>query len=80
MRKKVFATVSLVLLVGSSIALGVESEPALGGYCPVCKIEMGKDVKGTADFAVDRKGERYLFPGEKQLHMPLAHPTKYATE
>ncbi len=57
-----------------------DADVALDGYCPVCKVEMGKDVKGKADFAVDYNGKRYLFPGKKQLDMFLAHPTKYVTE
>lgn len=57
-----------------------DADVAMDGYCPVCKLEMGKDVKGKADFAVDYNGKRYLFPGEKQLDMFLAHPTKYVTE
>ncbi len=57
-----------------------DADVALDGYCPVCKVEMGKDVKGKADFAVDYNGNRYLFPGKKQLDMFLAHPTKYVTE
>ncbi len=56
------------------------ADVALDGYCAVCKVEMGRDVKGKADFAVDYNGKRYLFPGKKQLDMFLAHPTKYVTE
>ena len=57
-----------------------DADVALDGYCPVCKVELGKDVKGKADFAVDYKGKRYLFPGKKQVDMFLADPTKYVTE
>lgn len=51
---------------------------ALNGYCPVCKIDLGKDVKGKPEFAVDYKGKRYLFPGRKQLEKFQTNPTKYA--
>lgn len=54
-----------------------DSDVALGGYCPVCKVELGKDIKGTSEFAVDFHGSRYLFPGQKQLDMFVANPTKY---
>ncbi len=57
-----------------------DADVALDGYCPVCKVELGKDVKGKADFAVDYNGKRHLFPGKKQLDMFLAHPTKYVTQ
>ena len=56
------------------------ADVALNGYCSVCKIEMGKDVKGKADFAVDHDGLRYLFPGAKQRDMFLANPTKYTVK
>jgi len=54
------------------------ADVAMDGYCPVCKIEMGKDVKGKPDFAVDYEGKRYLFPGQKQLDMFQRDPVKYA--
>ncbi len=50
---------------------------AMDGYCAVCKVEMGKDVKGKPDFAIDYNGKRYLFPGTKQLDMFKSNPTKY---
>ena len=50
---------------------------AHGGNCVVCKVEMGKDVKGKPGYAVDYKGKRYLFPGQKQLEMFRSNPTKY---
>ena len=50
----------------------------MDGFCSVCKVEMGKDVKGKADFAVDYEGKRYLLPGTKQLDMFKSNPTKYA--
>ena len=57
-----------------------DADVAMDGYCPVCKIEMGKDVKGQADFAADYKGMRYLFPGKKQLDMFKSNPIKYAAK
>jgi len=53
------------------------ADVAMDGYCPVCKIELGKDVKGEPDFAVDYEGKRYLFPGQKQRNMFTRNPTKY---
>lgn len=54
--------------------------PVLGGDCTVCRVEMGKDVPGKAELAVDYDGKRYLFPGKKQLDMFVANPRKYVTE
>lgn len=53
---------------------------ALGGNCPVCKVEMGKDVPGNAMFAVDFRGRRYLFPDGKLRGMFLSNPAKYAVK
>lgn len=57
-----------------------DSDVALGGYCPVCKVELGKDIKGKSAFAVDYHGSRYLFPGQKQLDMFVANPAKYTKQ
>lgn len=56
------------------------ADVAMGGYCAVCKVEKGKDVKGNPDFAIDFKGRRYLFPGNKQLNMFKRNPMKYAVQ
>ena len=57
-----------------------DADVALAGYCTVCKVEKGLDVKGNVDFAADFHGKRYLFPGTKQRDMFLANPTKYAAQ
>lgn len=54
-----------------------DADVAMEGYCSVCKVEMGRDVKGKPDLAVDYNGTRYLFPGQKQLDMFKSNPTKY---
>ena len=54
------------------------ADVALNGYCSVCKVEQGKDVKGKAEFAATYDGKRYLFPGSKQLEMFKSNPAKYA--
>lgn len=53
---------------------------ALNGHCTVCKVEMGKEVKGSEEFAVMHKGKRYLFPAEKQMKMFLSDPEKYTVD
>ncbi len=55
-----------------------DADVALDGYCSVCKVEMGRDVKGKSDLAVDYNGKRYLFPGQKQLETFKSNPAKYA--
>ena len=56
------------------------ADVAMDGYCPVCKVEMGKDVMGRPEFAADYNGKRYLFPGRMQLDMFVANPTKYVVQ
>ena len=53
------------------------ADVALNGYCPVCKVDMNKDVKGKPEIAIDYKGQRYLFPGKEQLEKFKANPRKY---
>ncbi len=50
---------------------------ALGGNCPVCKVEMNAVMAGNPDIAADYLGLRYLFPSEKMRDMFLANPDKY---
>ena len=57
-----------------------DADVALGGNCSVCKVEMGKDVKGKPAFAADYHGKHYLFPGRQQLDMFVANPGKYVKE
>ncbi len=52
--------------------------PAMGGNCTVCKVEMGKDVKGKPEFFIVHEGRLYLFPGEEQMKMFSANRAKYA--
>lgn len=54
------------------------ADVALGGNCPVCKVDMGKDVPGKAEFAVDYQGQRYLFPDARLKARFEANPAKYA--
>ncbi len=57
-----------------------QADVALDGYCPVCRIDIGQDIKGKPELALDYKGKRYLFPTAKQRGIFLANPTKYAVE
>jgi len=55
-----------------------DADVALNGFCPVCKIDMGKDVNGKPELALDHQGIRYLFPGKEQLEKFRQNPRKYA--
>jgi YHS domain-containing protein len=56
------------------------ADVALGGNCPVCKVDMGKDVPGNAEYASDYRGQRYLFPNDMLRGKFLADPNRYAVE
>jgi YHS domain-containing protein len=53
---------------------------ALDGNCAVCKVDMKKDVPGQAEFAVDYRGQRYLFPDAALREKFLRSPSKYAVQ
>lgn len=55
-----------------------QADLALGGNCPVCRVEMKQNVAGNPEFAATYAGMRYLFPSDKQRGMFLANPGKYA--
>lgn len=57
-----------------------DADVALNGYCPVCKVDMNKDVQGDPALALDYHGERYLFPGQAQLEKFKANPRKYTKQ
>ncbi len=55
-----------------------DADLALNGNCPVCKVDLKKDVKGKPEIAYDYHGTRYLFPAKEQLEKFKASPQKYA--
>jgi YHS domain-containing protein len=50
---------------------------ALNGNCPVCQVEMRKNVPGNAEISTTLNGKRYLFPSAEQQKMFLSNPKKY---
>ena len=52
---------------------------ALGGTCPVCRVNMGQNVPGKPDIAAFHNGFRYLFPAAEQRQAFLASPEKYVS-
>ena len=78
MRKYLIATACSALVVGSSLALAAEPEPALGGYCPVCLVKLDKLVKGDPSYSSTFDGRTYLFPGAEQKRMFDANPAAFA--
>lgn len=58
----------VALAMGLS-ALAAGSEAAIGGYCPVAYVKMGKAVKGDARWSSERDGQTFLFsvPQAKEM-------------
>lgn len=57
-----------------------DADLALNGYCPVCKVDLRKDVKGKPEFAYDYQGTHYLFPAKEQLEKFKADPRRYTRQ
>ncbi len=68
------ATLAVVLIPLAASAV----EPALGGNCPVCLVEMAKVVPGSDKHAVTVDRQVYYFPSEIEKGMFAANPAKYA--
>ena len=52
---------------------------ALGGTCPVCRVNMDQSVPGKPEIAAFHKGFRYLFPAAEQRQTFLASPEEYVS-
>jgi YHS domain-containing protein len=62
----------LAELLGLSVAGGVGAagkEAAIGGYCPVAYVKMGKAVKGDARWSSERDGQTFLFSAAQAKEM-----------
>ena len=74
MKTRLLATLVVILIPMAANAV----EPALGGNCPVCMVEMSKVVPGSGKHAVTFDRQVYYFPSEKEKGMFAANPAKYA--
>ena len=74
MKTRLLATLAVVLIPLAANAV----EPALGGNCPVCLVEMGKFVPGSNKHTVSFDRQVYYFPSDEQKRMFAANPAKYA--
>ena len=75
---------ALMLAVGAALAVAVAAvtyaetkEPAIGGYCPVAYVKMGKAVKGDARFSSERDGQVFLFSAQQAKEMFEKSPDKF---
>ena len=61
---------------GPSIS-GSDSNPALGGYCPVCYFTADQAVKGSSEYQATYEGKTYYFNSAKSVTAFNADPEKY---
>ncbi|RMF40320.1 MAG: hypothetical protein D6753_11925 [Planctomycetota bacterium] len=52
---------------------------ALGGNCPVCRVEMKQENPGKPQYTVFFKNMRYQFPNVEHRDMFLKNPAKYVS-
>jgi YHS domain-containing protein len=75
---------ALMLAVGAALAVAVAAgtyadtkEAAIGGYCPVAYVKMGKAVKGDARWSSERDGQTFLFSAAQAKEMYDRSPEQF---
>jgi len=75
---------ALMLAVGAALAVAVAAgtyaetkESAIGGYCPVAYVKMGKAVKGDARWSSERDGQTFLFSAAQAKEMFDKSPDQF---
>ena len=71
------AAVSLMFATVTAQAEESKSEHALGGYCPVAYIALGKAVEGKPEHPVEHGGKTYLFVNADAATAFEKEPAKY---
>ncbi|MCI0451554.1 MAG: hypothetical protein L0Z51_04070 [Candidatus Latescibacteria bacterium] len=77
MRRIVLMLTTALFAFAATGAFADSKEPAIGGYCPVAYVAMGKAVKGDPKVSVDHEGKHYLFVSADAKKMFEADPSKY---
>lgn len=73
-------TWGLGLALAFAVAGGVaaaDKEAAIGGYCPVAYVKMGKAVKGDARWSSEQDGQKFLFSAPQAKEMFDKSPDQY---
>jgi YHS domain-containing protein len=76
---KVIAFLSILLLFSgcATSSAGSDSNPAIGGYCPVCYFSASKAVKGSPEFSASHAGKTYYFASEQARSTFERNPDQY---
>ena len=56
---------------------GSDSNPAIGGYCPVCYFAVGQAVEGSPEYQASYEGKTYYFNSEESVEAFNLEPEKY---
>jgi YHS domain-containing protein len=59
----------LLALSVAGAAGAAAKDAAIGGYCPVAYVKMGKAVKGDARWSSERDGQTFLFSAPQAKEM-----------
>ena len=71
------STAFMLILGCVSATAGDQSNPAIGGYCPVAYFSADKAVKGSSEFAASHAGKTYYFVNKDALATFKKNPEKY---
>jgi YHS domain-containing protein len=66
----------VVTVVAGTIG-AADKEPAIGGFCPVAYVKMGKAVKGDARWSSEQDGQKFLFSAAPAKEMFDKAPDQY---
>lgn len=73
MKTRLLAILAVLIPLAAKAA-----DPALGGNCPICLVEMAKIIPGSNKHTITFDRQVYYFPSDKEKGMFAANPAKYA--
>lgn len=76
-RTLTFVLGAVLAFVVAGATHAATKEPAIGGYCPVAYVKMGKAVKGDARWSSERDGQRFLFSAPQAKEMFDKSPDQF---
>lgn len=78
MKRVLMLAVGVALAVAAAAGTYAEAkDPAIGGYCPVAYVKMGKAVKGDARWSSERDGQVFLFSAPQAKEMFDKSPDQF---
>lgn len=71
------AALALALMLPGAGLLAAESDAAIGGYCPVAYVKMGKAVKGDLRWTSVRDGQTFQFSAAQAKDLYEKSPDQF---